>query len=160
MTYLSPDQMRPALLSEVRSPGILLQTSKYSAPFLVIGDEDDADVICLDGDHKFQSFKRSGAQGWAGLAIEGIEFEIDPETAIDLVGFRKIPGLIIRKGSLLSITAMSDNAFRQTIAIPVLSSLPEGSLNQEVAFTRWRVLVTVGKERRIVREFSMPLDES
>ena len=80
MIALSAIQVRPALLRDVRPPGVLLKTDDYGAPFLVVGDATDPDVIMLGGEYKFQSFKRSGGANYYGLAIEDVIFEIDIES--------------------------------------------------------------------------------
>lgn len=159
MKALPPYLVRPALLSEVQPPGILLQIEKHGAPFLVVGEGDEIDVVCLGGQYQFRTFKRSTAESWSGLAIEGVEFEVNTDTAVDVMGFRRIPGIFIRKGKLLTIVAISDNNFRQVVEIPIEKDLPEGSAGREVAFTECRAFVTVGKERRPVWEFSVPMEQ-
>ena len=158
MTLLPPELLRPANLSEVRAPGLLLRVGKYGQPFLIVGTETDPDVIALEGEHRFHSFKRSAAENWSGLAIEDVQFEIDFAFAIDVSGCGRAPGTIVRKGRVLSIAAISSGSFRQTIEIPIKGDLPESSPNEQVAFYAWRAFVMVGDERRTVWECALPLE--
>jgi hypothetical protein len=157
MKGLPPSFLRPANLSEVRAPAVLLQTAKYGAPFLVVGDGDEAAVIFLGEEHQFQSFAKSAAANWNGLAVENVEFEIDSASAVDLSVLGRTPGMLIRRAGLLTIAAIADGAFRRTIEIPIQSNLPEGSEGLATGFTKWRAFVTVGKDQRLVWEYSLPV---
>lgn len=160
MTMLSPDLIRPAKLSDVQAPGILLPIDKYGAPFLVVGEANNPDVIFLDKQFKFVSFKRSEGSNYQGLAIENLKFEVAIETALDLAGYWRAPGMAIRKGKFLSILALSDDRLRRTMEIQVATDLPEGTEGQSVAFTKWRAFVLIGERRRVVWENSLVLEST
>lgn len=149
--------MRPAKLKDVGTPGILLQVGKYGAPFLVAGNKSDPVAVFLDGKYKFRSFKQLASENWDGLAIENVEFELDLESAIDLSGYNRIPGTIIRHGEQLSIAAIGDDAFGRMIEIPLVEGLPSGAPEQRVAFFSWRAFVTVGEEWRTVWDCKIPV---
>lgn len=158
MTRLPAAFVRPAKLKEVRAPGILLRVGKYGAPFLVIGDEDDLHAVFLEGQYKFRSFKLAKAENWSGLAIEDVEFELDLDSALDVSGYGRAPGSILRSGSSLSFAAIADDAFGRTTEIPILTSLSEASPEERTVFCKWRALVIVGQERRVVWECEIPVD--
>jgi len=158
MTSLPATLLRPAKVSEVRAPGILLQVGKYGAPFLVAGDKGDLQAIFLDGSYKFRSFKLAKAENWSGLAVEDIEFDLDLESGLNVSGYGRSPGSMLRSGSLLSIAAIADDAFGRTIDIPILTNLPGGSDNERTAFYSWRAFVMVGDHQRIVWESKIPFE--
>jgi hypothetical protein len=156
--FLPPSLLRPALLGDVQTPGILLPTDKYGAPFLVIGDKGDPMAIFLGDDHKFQSFRRGKNEHWGGLAIEGIEIELQMGSAVDLVGPLKRPGMIIRKDDQLTFAAIAEGPFGRTTEIPFQSGLPKATHGREVGFLEWRAVIAVGKDRYTVWSSSLSTD--
>ena len=156
MTYLLPQHLRPTKLSEAQSPSIVRQTGKYGASFLVAGADEQTMVIFLDGQYQFRAFRRSEASNWEGLEIESVELELDVEEAADLSSIGRAPGMMVRRDDVLTIVAVSDGPFRRAIDVPVLSKL-DGSTGAAVGFPKWRAIVRVGDERRVVWECTVPV---
>lgn len=137
MTYLPLSATRRADLSDVEPIGLLKADGGRGERFLVAG----AHVIFLDGDYRGQGFEQRAAQNWAGLAIEGLELEVDHES----VGFgnrTESPLLsIVRRGGAAFVMAMIKNGgFGQRIGIELGVGLPMDG-DGEVHFTRWRLIL-------------------
>lgn len=143
----------------MQAPAVVIQTSKYGAPFLVVGTPEDPKVIFLDGQYRFQSFNRESATNWSGLAIEGITIEVDLSSAIDMSGLGRSAGTMIRRGTILTIAAMTDDAFRHIIEIPVQTGLSDSSEGQSVAFTKWQASIQIGEERYVVWECEISVEQ-
>jgi hypothetical protein len=161
MTLLAASLMRPAKLSEVRSPGILLQVGQYGASFLVVGPAGEETAIFLDERHRFQSFRPSGAENWQGLAIEDVEFELDTAHAIDLGEARRSVGMMIRRDETLSIAVVPEGPFsRGAIEVRIQSGLPMASEGTFIGFLKWRAFVRADDEQRTVWENSPPQENT
>jgi len=158
MTYLPPNLMRPARLSEVQSPGILLKVGKYGAPFLVVGSATEEVAIFLGEDHRFQCFPLSKAQNWEGVAVEELEFELDPDAAVDLGEHRRWPGMMIRRDKTLNIAVVPGGPFsRGAVEVVVKTDLPPASEHAAIGFSKWRAFVRVDDDRVTVWECSVEL---
>jgi hypothetical protein len=90
--------------------------------------------------------------------VEDIEFDLDLGSGLDVSGYGRAPGSMLRSGSLLSIAAIADDAFGRTIDIPILTNLPGGGDNEGTAFYSWRAFVMVGDHQRIVWETKIPFE--
>jgi hypothetical protein len=145
--FLPPHVIRPAVLGDIKPPGILLPSDKYGATFLVFGEENDPTAVFLDGQYQFQSFKRGTNDHWAGIAIEDVQIELNFASIVDRMQDAKRPGMMIRKETQLAMRVIGERAFRDSIELPVVVDLPEATHSQEGAFRDWRVVITSGDRR-------------
>src|SRR6185437_4438587 len=99
---------RPALLNEVKGPAILLPIDRYDEPFVVFGNGEDALVCFLGDNHKFHAFLQAKAQNYKGLAIEGVEFEVDLDSAYSLDASYMAAGSTIRSGTTLDLVVYGE----------------------------------------------------
>ncbi|MGN6374859.1 MAG: hypothetical protein ACTHMG_04820 [Sphingomonas sp.] len=137
MTYLPLSATRRAELSDVKSIGLLKADGGRRERFLVAG----AHVIFLDGDYRGQAFEQRAAQNWAGLAIEGLELEVDH----DSVGFGNrteapLLSVVRRNAKAFVVGKLTNGGFGQRLGIDLGIDFPADD-EGEVHFTRWRLIL-------------------
>ena len=135
--------VRPCKLDGVKGPAILLPTSKHGEPFIVVGTGDAARVCFLGENYRFQAFPQAEGGNWNGIAVEGIEIELELDSAGSDLG--TMPGAMIRTGTELQLAvSIRSHGFPESRRVTVQSDLPAGGNGCDVVFTRWRAVIKDG----------------
>lgn len=102
----------------------------------------------ITGDHAGNGFLCDEPSTWTGLAVEGLEFEVDLESAYDPGSLNAIAGSIIRKDDRLeTITRMKHpDGFSHYQRVILAAGLPIADGERETGFTRWRAVTYDGDE--------------
>ena len=147
MKWIPPRFLRPAKLSTVSPVGILLPLDRYDGHFIVAGSGSDVFACFLGEEHRFEGFLAASAEDWKGLAVEGLEIQVDLDSATSLDGSYPRPGSVVRRGSELQlVVTVRNNGFRDTRRVLLADGLPAASDDEQVAFGRWKAIVREGED--------------
>jgi hypothetical protein len=154
MNYLPARLVRPAKLSEVAGPAIVLPNPGREEAFLVTGGEQPY-VCFVTGSYIGNGFPKEKAARWSGLAIEGVGFELDVTSAFRPAFIDQPLGALIRAKDelLMYVGTPSGHGFEEAIRVEVQTGFPSSSTEAEVGFTKWRATVGEGASRLVVFEF-------
>jgi hypothetical protein len=145
MDYLPARLLRPAKLSEVSGPAIVLPDPGRDDAFLVTGG--DQPYVCfIEGNYVGDGFLKREAARWSGIAIEGVNFEVDRTSAFQPALIDQPLGALIRSGTELQVFvgAKERYGFREATRAALAADLPASSDNSEMGFTRWRAVIHDG----------------
>src|SRR3569833_479240 len=100
--WLPVDRVRACRVSQVVGPAIVLPVEQYDLPFLVVGRGDEA-VACIVGEqYPFEGMSVEEAGNHKGLAVEGVEFELDLSTVYSAEArFTSVLGSLVRSETRL-----------------------------------------------------------
>jgi len=154
MDYVPAHLLRPARLDEVTGPAIVLPEPGREDAFLVTGGEQPY-VCFIGGRHTGDGFLKEKAARWSGLAIEGVAFEVDADSAFRPAVIDQPLGAVIRAGTELQVYVgtTEGHGFKEATPVTLLGDLSASTSPIEVGFKKWRAVVGEGTNRLIVFEF-------
>lgn len=152
--------LRPVHLMDIQTPAIVLPVGKYGEPFFVVGKGEEAVAAFIGEAHTFETMPALDNTHWRGLAIEGLEIEVDPTSAYSLEESVRIIGSVVREGSGLALIARAQgpHGFKETFSFPIHDDLQQGAKEMRVGFARWKAVLRDGD--RIVYEHSFEATET
>lgn len=153
---LPAQRVRPARLPDVKSPAIVLPADEWDLPFIVAGEGDQA-VACFLGDrYTFQGMPLKEASNFKGLAVEGVEFEVDLKPMHSLEAGRPTAGALVRAGDELQLVYQAENRYPGFLRVPLLRGLDAASSGTEIAFHAWSAVITERDEKLVVWRKTAP----
>ena len=142
-------------LNTLAGLGYAAAVGTYGRPFLVTGGG-TKHAVFLGDEHSFETFEVDGGCRWSGLLFPSIEIEVDPQSAYDVAKDGYLRGAILICKDVAAIVALKKSAmWRDTLPISLDGrKIPENS--QAAGFRSWRIVTTVGQERRTVFSIDVP----
>jgi hypothetical protein len=141
-------------LADATAVALLLPRTNDEYAFLVgrtVSDKSAA--IFLNGQHMFMSFECTNAKNWRGLLIENVYIEAD-ETSLFDSDFNEAPfGSLIRSDTRLSIRTKEQKVFFERSLVVLETGLAPTS-DLSVGFSRWRIMIGEGQDKRVLREIN------
>lgn len=143
--------LRPATLSETRGPAMFFPFGRNGEVFAVTGAAPSMAVF-LDGTYAHEAFPCDAAGNWNGIAIEGVEIEVDLNSIYDINIHGLILGSVIRAADAISIVARvrSADSFKETRALPIIDSLPLATERLQAGFKYWQAVIRNSGERHVI----------
>lgn len=140
--------VRPTTLAGITTPAAVIPVEDYGEPFVVVGKGADATACFIGENHTFETMPAVDNQNWKGLAIEGLQVEVDMNSAYSLEAKHPMIGSIVRSGTklLLVAKARDGHGFQEVRRFPVQDDLPEGADGVSIAFRRWRLVLRDGEQ--------------
>lgn len=146
MTYINPGKVRFARIADVQGPALLIPHERPS-DVLLVGSGDEPLVCFLAGQWKGEGFQQRLAENWEGMAIEGVEIVIDPQSLFSPDARDKVPLSAVRRGSSIGIFVRTKSGhFAQTVTCEIHKDLPGGSDDTRLAFAKWKIFLRDGDE--------------
>ncbi len=140
-----------ATLATAKPGSLLLPRGKYELAFLV-GELDGSPMaVCLGGQYAFLTFKCSDAENWSGILVPDVQIEIDEKSVFDPQATIGHLGTLERIDTRLIIRAKFQDFSVRPEKITVESGLLPAQ-NLSAGFSKWRIVVGEGLNRRILSE--------
>jgi hypothetical protein len=141
---LSPAEFSVGCLGDASGLALVLPRGKYDCTAIVSQAGGPAMAVFLEGQFRFLTFDCTGNEGWKGVLIPNVRLEVDETSAED----NTAPlGALVRRETQLVIRTKSEHGLGAG-AIPLLTNLPPGRQGMAAAFTRWRIVIGEGVDRR------------
>jgi hypothetical protein len=151
----------PGRICDAKPLSLFMPGSKYQPTALVVSPEEGLlEAVVLDGQHQFVVFECSTNKAWHGMLIHDVSVEIDEKSLFDLDRFDPPLGALTRKSDVLSIAAMPHDGFRTIRRIDLIRGLPTTGEDVQVGFTRWRIVVGIGMDKRELFVVDRPIPKS
>lgn len=155
---LPAERVRPCNLPDVKSPAIVFPTDEYGEPLLVVGRGEESIVCFLGSRHVYGGFPQADAANFKGLAVEGIEFEVELASMYALEGAISVPGSLVRVESSLQLVYRAERgSYPRLRRAFVMDDLIAASEGQQVGFPAWRCVIGVGQQRVEIWRNNAPL---
>jgi hypothetical protein len=156
MIYLDPAKLRFARIADVKGPALLVPHNRPD-DMLLVGSGEDPLVCFLDGRWQGEGIRQRLAENWEGMAIEGVELVVDPQSLFSPDARGKVPLAAVRRGSAVGILVQAKTGhFAQVVTCDVHQGLPESSDDTRLAFGRWRIQFRDGDEVTELFSFALP----
>lgn len=148
MDYMPAALLRPTRVSDAQGPAVVLPFAQHSEAMLVTGGG-PAHSCFLSGPYTGHGFLKEKAARWNGLAIEGVEFEVDLSSQFQPALIDQPLGAIIRtSGRLELIVAMkAGHGFDEAHRVALDEGAPPSADSLEAGFTRWRAVIRQGSDQ-------------
>lgn len=134
--------LRPSMLPEVSGPAVLLPVGSHSRPFLVCAEH----AFFIGKDYQFEGFEKDSGGRWNGLAIEGVEIEVDTASAYDRDDENPPIGSVLYHGSDLIFVGVVGQSYKQRYYAALQTGIAAAPDNLRFGFNRWRVVVRDGEQ--------------
>lgn len=146
--YLPTKFVRPTRVSDARGPAIVMPFVDRNEAMLVTGGA-PAHTCFISGAYNGHGFLKEKAARWDGLAVEGVEFEVDLSSQFRPSLISQPLGAIIRtNGGLEILMAMKDgHGFDEAHRVPLDDGNSPTPDPLEAGFSRWRAVICQGSER-------------
>ena len=154
---LPPDRIRPCSLPEVKGPAVVFPIDQYDLPFLVAGLGEQAIGCILGENYTYEAVALAGAHEHKGLAVEGLEFELDLASMYSLEGQYPLAGSLVRSADSLELVyKQGSRAFSRSARVTLITGLPPAGENVRAGFRSWSAVLQVGDSRIEVWRNSVP----
>lgn len=153
---LSANEFTVASLADAKPLSLLLPRNEYDATFLVGGPIDRPIALFLGERHQYVSMECDEATNWFGLLIPSVRIEIDETSLFDVARISASPGTLVRTETQLKVSAIREQGVR-TAAPVILETNLSPATNLSVGFTRWRIVIGEGFDKRVLREVDAAL---
>lgn len=151
---LKPSEIFAGLLERAEPLSLVLPRSPYEQLTLVLNMGDRKVGLILDGGEELlHHFAEVQSQNdWSGVIIPGVEIELDLYSLFDVSGCYPPRGSMIREGNTLGVqTSVLGRRFaHQGGTIQVMDGLPACDINQRACFTKWRIVLGQGTDKRVL----------
>lgn len=150
---ISPDKFTVGTLgSAVPLSLILPRTQREGTAIIGIIHAAPAAVF-LTGQHAYQCIPSGGNDYWRGLIIPDVRIEVDETSVFDPDMVDPVFGSVVRSDTRLTVTARTQNTFRESTAITLQENLASAG-DLRAAFMKWQVVIGEGADKRVL--WSMP----
>lgn len=152
---LAAHEFTAGRLADARPLSLLLALSDNDSTFLVGGTlEAPVAIFCGHEVHVFQCFDAREGTNWRGLIVPDIRIEIDETSVFDAGYVATRLGTLLRTGPQLQLCAKADQSFSRQAKVTLQTGLPP-THDVVAAFSRWRIVVGEGLDRRVLREIDV-----
>ncbi len=135
---------RPARLPDVQGPASVLPVDEWDFPFIVAGAGESAVACFLGSQYTFVGMPLAQAGNYKGLAIEGVEFDLELGGAHSLEAGRPAAGAVVLSGDTLQLVYKAEERYPGLQRAALITGLEAASAGTEFAFHAWRAHITVG----------------
>jgi len=153
---LSPAEFTVGALTGAPHMSLVIPHDKRSGCFLPLRLEGRGTfAVFLTGKDRFRFFHygkpddEEDAYFLKGIVISQIAIELDETSAYDPDSGNRALGSLIRTQDRLEIVVRSARErVGQTMCLPIITELPGCETGARAAFTRWRIVLGEGQEKR------------
>lgn len=147
---LAPHEFTVGTIGDAADMTLVLPRSPHEATMLITHAPDAPTAVHLDGQFRFASMNSAGNTSWGGVLVPNVSLEVDHTSIADPDIGRPL-GALIRKHTMLYIVAAPDGGRGRQTHVPLISGLPPCNENESAGFTRWRIMLGEGLNRRVVK---------
>jgi hypothetical protein len=141
---LSPAEFSVGCLGDASGLTLVLPRGKYDCTAIVSQAGGPSMAVFLEGQFQFSTFDCTGNTAWKGVLIPNVTLEVDETSAEESAGPL---GALVRRDTQLMIRTKSERGIGAGVT-PLLTNLPPGHQGMAAAFTRWRIVIGEGVDRR------------
>lgn len=135
---------------------LILPRSKYDRPGIIGTRDDQPFFVILGQDHRFQGFPSAGNARYKGLIVPDVVIEVD-ETSIGEPDRWDTPlGSIMSQNGEIGVVAAAASSFGAGHFVVRLASVKPSEFG--VSFSKWRVVLGNGSEKRTLLSFDAKAD--
>lgn len=146
---LLPNEFVVGSIQSAKSLSLVLPAKMHDETMLVGHIEGRSVAVFLSGDYKSSSFECEKNDYWSGLVVKNVKIELDEKSFVD-ARHVNVPLLsVIRTGEKLLITAKPMQVFHSRMLITLHENLDNSGVS-EVAFSKWRVVIGEGENKRVL----------
>lgn len=153
---LSPNEFTVATLAGAPNMSLVVPHDERSGAFLPLRLKGRGTfTVFLTGEDRFRFFhyerrdEEDDAHFLKGIVISSIAFELDETSVYDPDNGNRILGSLIRTQDRLEIVAKSARERTgQSFCLAIMADLPPCETGARAGFTRWRVVLGEGREKR------------
>jgi hypothetical protein len=153
---LSPAEFTVGALTGAPHMSLVIPHDEHSGCFFPLRLEGRGTfAVFLTGEDRFRFFHygrpddEEDAHFLKGIVISQIAIELDETSAYDPDSGNRALGSLIRTQERLEIIVRSARErVGQTMSLPIITELPGCEAGARAAFTRWRIVLGEGQEKR------------
>jgi hypothetical protein len=161
MTEVPISLVAPVRLSKATENGVFLSHKATDPVMLTFQWGDKAHLLHLDGKHAFAHFAVEPGYLARGTLLTEVDFIVDLSSRYDAVKQSDPKGaLVLKDGELFLIAERAGDAFGDPHRVPLWGEYGEGTSEEAVGFTGWRIVARDGDERITIWPLNMGEQET